>query len=142
MRRIAATLAVVVALMFSVGSAWADWEDALLAGSRGDFATAFQEALPLAKQGHADAQHLVGGYYERGIWDYKQKQVVLLKNETEAIKWYRRAAVQGHEEAFRDWRDLQALVDLRQNPEGFLEELKAKFKNKLDKLDAAAEEAK
>ena len=125
-----------------MGSAWADWEHALRAGIRGNFATAFQEAVPLAKQGHADAQHMVGMFYESGIWDYKQKQVVLPKNEIEAIKWYRRAAVQGHEEAFRDWRDLQALVDLRQDPEGYMEEREAKFKKRMDKLDAAAEEAK
>ena len=31
MRRIAATLAVVGALLFSAGSAWADWDDAVAA---------------------------------------------------------------------------------------------------------------
>jgi len=36
MRRILATLAVVVALLFSAGSAWADWDDGVAAYERGD----------------------------------------------------------------------------------------------------------
>ena len=39
MRRIAATLAVVGALLFSVGSAWADFDDGVAAYERGDYAT-------------------------------------------------------------------------------------------------------
>ena len=60
MRRIAATLAVVGALLFSAGSAWADWDDGAAAAQRGDFATAFQEWLPLAEQGDASAQGAIG----------------------------------------------------------------------------------
>ncbi len=56
MRRILATLAVVGALLFSAGSAWADLNDCMAAAQRGDFATAFQEWLPLAEQGDARAQ--------------------------------------------------------------------------------------
>lgn len=44
MRRLAATLAVVGALLFSAGSAWADWDDGDAAYDRGDYATAFREA--------------------------------------------------------------------------------------------------
>jgi hypothetical protein len=40
MRRIAATLAVVGALLFSAGAAWADYADGMAAAQRGDFATA------------------------------------------------------------------------------------------------------
>ena len=36
MRRIAATLAVVVALLFSAGSVWADYDDGVAAYERGD----------------------------------------------------------------------------------------------------------
>ena len=56
MRRIAATLTFIVALLFSAGSAWADFDDGEAAYRRGDLATAFQEWLPLAEQGDARAQ--------------------------------------------------------------------------------------
>ena len=56
MRRIAATLAVVGALLFSAGSTWAGRVDAVAAYERGDYATAFREWLPLAEQGDAQAQ--------------------------------------------------------------------------------------
>jgi hypothetical protein len=48
MRHLAATLAVVVALLFSAGSAWADFDDSIAAAQRGDYAAAFQEFMPLA----------------------------------------------------------------------------------------------
>ena len=66
MRRIAATLAVVVALLFSAGSAWADYDDGMAAYDRGDYATALQEWRPLAEQGHADAQYNLGMMYDKG----------------------------------------------------------------------------
>ena len=55
MRHILATLAVVGALLFSAGSAWADFDDGLAAYQRGDYATALKEFRPLAEQGHAVA---------------------------------------------------------------------------------------
>ena len=56
MRPIAATLADVVALLFSAGSAWADFDDGGAAYERGDYATALKEFRPLAEQGDARAQ--------------------------------------------------------------------------------------
>jgi len=64
MRHILATLA--VALLFSAGSAWVDYDDALAAYDRGDYATALQEFRPLAEQGHADAQSQLQILYEMG----------------------------------------------------------------------------
>ena len=84
MRRIAATLTVVGALLFSAGSAWADWDDGVAAMKRGDFATAYQELLPLALQGDARAQSLIGSIYREGLG--------VPKNDAEAAKWYRKAA--------------------------------------------------
>ena len=60
-----ATLAV-VALLFSAGSAWADYDDALAAYERGDYATALQEFRPLAEQGDAKAQFNLGFMYDNG----------------------------------------------------------------------------
>ena len=91
MRRIAATLAVVAALLFSAGAAWADWDDATAAYERGDYATFFQELLPLAEQGDVDAQYSLGGMYYRGYG--------VPENNAKAVKWYRKAAEQGHADA-------------------------------------------
>ena len=87
MRRIATTLAVVTALLFSAGSAWADLNDGMAAAQRGDFATAFQEWPPLAEQGNAKAQTNLGDMYRFGEG--------VPVNATEAVKWYRKAAEQG-----------------------------------------------
>ena len=51
MRKLAATLAVVGALLFSAGSAWADWDDGVAAYKRGDYATALQGLRPLTEYG-------------------------------------------------------------------------------------------
>ena len=59
MKKLAATLAVVGALLFSAGSAWADYDDGFAAYQRGDYETAYREFLPLAEQGHAQAQSLI-----------------------------------------------------------------------------------
>ena len=88
MRRILATLAVVIALLFSAGSALADWEDGVAAAQRGDHATAFREFLPLAEQGNAKAQTNLGFMYNNGTG--------VPQNHTEAVKWYRKAAEQGN----------------------------------------------
>ena len=66
MRRIAATLAIVGALLFSAGSAWADYADGLAAYKRGDYATALQEWLPLGEQGDALAQQYLSNMYATG----------------------------------------------------------------------------
>ena len=66
MRRILATLAVVGALLFGAGSAWADLDDGLTSYQRGDYATAFREWLPLAEQGDALAQQYLGNMYATG----------------------------------------------------------------------------
>ena len=101
MRRILATLAVVGALLFSAGSAWADMgadpaqrgnsADGVEAYNRGDYATAFREIRPLAEQGDAKAQFTLGVMYDNG------KGVP--ENDAEAVKWFRKAAEQGNASA-------------------------------------------
>jgi hypothetical protein len=127
MRHILATLAVVGALLFSAGSAWADFDDGVAAYERGDFATAVQEFRPLAEQGVAEAQFILGLIYAIGSGIPKDKAEAFKwyrkaaeqgfamaqynlgrmyqrgdgvpKNDAEAVKWYRKAAEQGHAEA-------------------------------------------
>ncbi len=96
MRRIAATLAVVITLPFSAGSVWADmgadpaqrgnYADGVEAYNRGDYATALQEFRPLAEQGDAKAQFNLGFMYDNG------KGVP--ENDAKAAKWHRKAAEQ------------------------------------------------
>ena len=65
MKKVAATL-VVVALLFSTGSAWADLDDGVAAYHSGDYEKAFREFLPLAEQGNTDAQNNLGVMYDGG----------------------------------------------------------------------------
>jgi TPR repeat protein len=53
-----------------------------------DYATAYRELFPLAQEGHADAQLLVGDMYRWGEG--------VGKNVTKAIIWYRKSAEQGN----------------------------------------------
>lgn len=74
--------------------AWAGWEEAEDAYVRGDYATALSELGPLAEQGDAGAQNLLGLMYTLGQGT--------LVDHGEAFGWYRRAAAQGNVEA--QWR--------------------------------------
>ena len=94
MRRIAATLAVVGALLFSAGTVWADLDDGLTSYQRGDYATALQEWRPLAEQGDALAQQYLGNMYATGRG--------VPENDAEAMKWWRKAAEQGDPAAKSD----------------------------------------
>ncbi len=58
---------------------------------RGDYATAVKEWRPLAEQGYADAQTLLGGMYAAGLG--------VPQDDTEAIRWFRMAAEQGYANA-------------------------------------------
>jgi len=91
MRRILATLAVVGALLFSAGAAWADRDEGIAAFERGDYAAALQALRPFAEQGNAWAQGAIGALYDNGMG--------VPQNYAEAVKWYRMAAEQGFAEA-------------------------------------------
>ncbi len=84
-------LAVVVVLLaapactgFKAGEGMKAGEEAYL---RGDYATAFKEFRPLAEQGDADAQFVLGTMYLRGRG--------VPQDYNEAVRWYRLAAAQG-----------------------------------------------
>ena len=69
----------------------ADFQKGLTAYQSGDYAIALREWEPLAKQGDAFMQYLVGSIYRQGQGlpqDYKT-----------AVKWYRLAAKQGYASA-------------------------------------------
>ena len=88
MRTFLTPLALATALICGAAApAWADFDDGLAAALAGDYATALKEWRPLAEQGDANAQFMLGSMYDEG------KGVP--ENDTEAVKWYLLAAEQG-----------------------------------------------
>ena len=88
------TTALLGASIFSFQStAWADtleqqFQQGSEATTRGDYQTTFKFLLPLAEQGNAEAQLMLGVMYARGIG--------VKQDDFEAVKWYRQAAEQGY----------------------------------------------
>ncbi len=78
-------------LWLAVVSAWAGAQEALDAFTRQDYATAFRELQPLAQQGDAAAQSLLGFLYAQGAG--------VAQDYAQAVQWFRRAADQGHARA-------------------------------------------
>jgi uncharacterized protein len=66
-------------------------EDSRASYDRGDYATALRLARPLADQGNAVAQFILGVMYDSGKG--------VLQDDAEAMKWYRKAADQGESNA-------------------------------------------
>ena len=91
-KRLALTLAraliVAAACLLGTPPSMADtWEDVVAARLAGDNATAFQLALPLAREGDARAQGLVGFLYMQGLGVEMDRE--------EGMNWYRLASEQG-----------------------------------------------
>jgi TPR repeat protein len=72
-------------------SAAADLTSAKHAYEQKNFATAFKELTPLAEQGNADAQFLLGKMYWMGQG--------VLKDDAQAMKWLKASATQGNADA-------------------------------------------
>ena len=64
-----------------------DLQDGYDAYHREDYKTAYKLIAPLAKQGDADAQYILGRMYENGQG--------VPQDDKEAVKWYQLAAEQG-----------------------------------------------
>jgi uncharacterized protein len=82
------SLFLAIALILYAGSASAsDFQDALAAVDRHDYATALRLWRPIAEQGDAPAQYNLGVLYRNGLG--------VKRDYNEAIKWYGLAAHQG-----------------------------------------------
>jgi len=95
-------------VMLSPISWGADFNKGVDAYERGDYATALREMTPFAEQGNAIAQYGLGLIYANGEG--------IEKNLTEAMKWYRKAAEQGNENALNNLnekRDFELNTRLR-----------------------------
>jgi TPR repeat protein len=87
--RLAKRLAIAGVLVLGMsGPVVAGFEEGAAAYKRGDYKTAYEELLPLAQAGDADAQEMLGFLYRKGLG--------VPKDDAEAVKWYRRAAEQGN----------------------------------------------
>jgi TPR repeat protein len=83
---------VIVAVLLSVSTAVAGpFEDGEAAFQRGDFGKALKLLRPLAEQGNANAQEILGLAYSGGAG--------VVEDEDEAVEWYRKAGDQGVEDA-------------------------------------------
>jgi TPR repeat protein len=77
-----------LALCLCITTAQADlFRDAAAAFLSQDYATASRLLPPLAEQGNADAQSILGNMYDKGFG--------IPQDYAEAVKWYRLAAEQG-----------------------------------------------
>ena len=88
MKRIAIAAVLLVML---VGPARAGFDEGVTAYERGDYATALKEFRPLAEQGHAKAQSILGVMYHGGDG--------VPQDYADALKWHRMAAEQGYARA-------------------------------------------
>ena len=90
-------LAVVVVLLSGCATALmqpneaGDLQAGAIAFMREDYATALKTFRPLAEQGNAKAQTIMGVLYDRGLG--------VPQDDTEAVRWYRLAAEQRNAEA-------------------------------------------
>ena len=91
MQKIIKAALIVFALALASPVAAQDFDVGWSAYQRGDYAAALREFRPLAEQGHAEAQAMLGIMYFEG-WGVP-------KDDAEAVKWYRKAAEQGHARA-------------------------------------------
>lgn len=91
--------AIVAAQIWGTSGGFAGpWEDGMAAYNRGDYMPAIRLFRPLAEQGNAKAQHLIGVMYHRGQG--------VARNPVRALAWFSVAAKHGDREAEATMRDV------------------------------------
>jgi TPR repeat protein len=88
MRNLIKTFLVMLMLSFSHAAIAGDLEDGIAAFEKGDFAAALRLWTPLAEQGDANAQLLLGSIYQKGDG--------VAQDYNTAVKWYTLSAEQGN----------------------------------------------
>ena len=94
------TLALVLALLAWPATAQ-DFKKGMAAYKRSDYATAIRAFRPIAEQGYAKAQFILGVMYSKGQG--------VPQDYAEVAKWYRKAAEQGNAAAQSNLGDLYRL---------------------------------
>jgi hypothetical protein len=80
------------------GAVAGPWEDGMVAYNRGDYMPAIRLFRPLAEQGNARAQHLIGVMYHKGEG--------VARSSVRAFAWFSLAAAHGDREAKAKLRDV------------------------------------
>src|SRR5260370_32168174 len=80
------------------GAVAGPWEDGTAAYNRGDYVPAIRLFRPLAEQGNAKAQNMLGVMYRRGHG--------VARNSVRAFVWFSRAAARGDATAKAELRDV------------------------------------
>ncbi len=81
-----------------VGAVAGPWEDGMAAYNRGDYVPAVRLFRPLAEQGNAKAQNVLGVMYRRGQG--------VARNSVHAFVWFSRAAARGDTTAKAELREV------------------------------------
>ena len=80
------------------GAVAGPWEDGMTSYNRGDYVPAIRLFRPLAEQGNAKAQNVLGVMYRRGQG--------VARSSVRAFLWFRRAAARGDATAKAELRDV------------------------------------
>jgi TPR repeat protein len=97
-RMVVAGLVVAAQILGIAGAAAGPWEDGMASYNSGDYMPAIRLFRPLAEQGNARAQHLIGVMYHRGQG--------VARNSVRAFAWFSLAAAHGDREAKAKLRDV------------------------------------
>jgi TPR repeat protein len=87
-----------VQILGIAGAVAGPWEDGMAAYNRGDYVPAIRLFRPLAEQGNAKAQNLLGVMYRRGQG--------VARNSARAFVWFSRAAAGGDATAKAELREV------------------------------------
>src|SRR6266478_7266201 len=85
-------------ILCTAGGTAGPWEDCMAAYNRGDYVPAIRLFRPLAEQGNAKAQNVLGVMYRRGQG--------VARNSVHAFVWFSRAAARGDATAKAELRDV------------------------------------
>jgi TPR repeat protein len=91
-------LIVAAQILGMAGAVAGPWEDGMTAYNRGDYVPAIRLFRPLAEQGNAKAQNVLGVMYRRGQG--------VARNSVRAFLWFSRAAARGDAQAKAELRDV------------------------------------
>jgi TPR repeat protein len=98
---------VVAAQFLGIAGAGAGpWEDGMASYNRGDYTPAIRLFRPLAEQGNAKAQHLIGVMYHRGEG--------VARNSVRAFAWFSLAAAHGDRDAKAKLRDVSKTLTAKE----------------------------
>src|SRR5882672_8734420 len=112
MRRVGIIGGVVVAafVLSATGAAAGPWEDGMAAYNRGDYLPAIHLFRPLAAQGNAKAQSVIGVMYRKGEG--------VAKSPMRAFMWFSLAARRGDARAKADVRELSRAMSSEELAKG------------------------